>query len=52
MNANANPKHEPKNERDCHKMFASQQNIMTHHDMSHTCHMRPVSMPGDQTIKK
>ena len=48
---NANPKCEPKNEYDYHKTFASQQNITTHHDMSHTCHMRHICMPGDQTIK-
>ena len=47
-----NPKSEPKNERDYHKIFASQQNITTHQDMSHTCHMRYICMPGDQTIKK
>ena len=27
---NANPKHEPKNERDSWETFASQRNIMTH----------------------
>ena len=32
---NANPKHEPKNERDCCETFASQQNITAHQDMSH-----------------
>ena len=24
---------------------------MTHQDMSHTCHMRHIFTPGDQTIK-
>ena len=33
------------------QMFMSQQNIMTHHDMSHTCHMRHICMPGNQIIK-
>ena len=49
---NMNPKHEPGNERDYRKTFTSQQNITTRHDMSHTCHMRHICMPGDQTIKK
>ena len=52
QNVNANLKCEPKNECNYHEMFMSQQNIMTHHDMSHTCHMRHICMPGDQTIKK
>ena len=39
VNVNANPKHEPKNEHEYRKMFASQRNITTRQDMSHTCHM-------------
>ena len=52
MNVNVNLKHEPKNQHDYHKMFASQRNITTHQDMSHTCHMRYIGMPVNQTIKK
>ena len=33
-------------------MFTSQRNITTHHDMSQTCHMRHICMPGDQIIKE
>ena len=49
---NVNPEQEPKNEHDYRKTFASQQNIMTHQDMSHTCHMRHICMPDDQIIEK
>ena len=49
---NMNPKREPKNECDYRKTFASQQNITTRQDMSHTCHMSHIFMSGDQTIKK
>ena len=49
MNANMNPK--PKSEHDCRKTSVSQQNIMTRHNMSHTCHMRHIIMPDDQTTK-
>ena len=52
QNVNANLKSKPKNECNYHKMFASQQNITTGQDMSHTCHMRHVCMPVDQTTKK
>ena len=52
MNVNMNPKCEPINERDYHKMFTSQRNITIQHDMSHTCHMRHICMPGNQIIKK
>ena len=52
QNVNTNTKHKPKNERDCRKMFVSQRNITTHHNMSQTCHMRHICMPGDQIIKK
>ena len=51
VNMNANPKREPKTERNYRKMFASQQNITTHQDMSHTCHMKHICMPVDETIK-
>ena len=44
--------HEPKNECDFRKMFVSQRNITTCHDMSETCHMRHIITPDDQTIKK
>ena len=47
-----NHEREPKNECDYHKTFVSQRNITTHHDMSHTFHMRHICMPGDRTIKK
>ena len=56
--ANTNSKYEcehvtrPKNEHDCCKTFTSQQNIMTHHNMSQICHMRHICMQGDQIIKK
>ena len=49
---NMNTKCEPKNERDSRKTFARQQNITTRHDMSHTCHMRHICMPVNQTIQK
>ena len=52
MNMNVNRKHVPKNECGYRKMFVSQQNITTYQDMSHTCHMRHICMPVDQTIKK
>ena len=47
QNVNMNLKHEPKNEHDYHKMFASQPNIMTHQDMSPETYIHA----SDQTIK-
>ena len=51
-NVNANMKREPKRERNCRKTSASQRNITTRHNMSHTCNMRHIIMPDDQIIKK
>ena len=51
QNMDANPKCKPENKRNYRKTFASQRNIMTCQDMSHTCHMRHICMPGDQTTK-
>ena len=52
QNVSPNLKREPRNEHDYCKMFASQQNTTTCQDMSHTCHMRHICLPADQTIKK
>ena len=42
----------PRKEYTIYATFASQRNITTHQDMSHTCHMRHLCMAGEQIIKK